>query len=134
MSDGLTARQTQILKAIVYSCKIKGFKVRCLLATAGMPSCHTSAVVSLSYGVFLTEGFTSVFVVTLLFSLIIIRDVLFDKKFIDEIEKGISSLMHRHGFKHKKKIMPEEIIGHTLTEVIAGLIVGLIITKIVFLF
>ena len=129
----LTVIITQILKATVYSCKNKGFKARYLLASAGMPSCHTSAVVSLSYGIYLTEGFTSVFVVALLFSLIIIRDILFDKRFIDEIEKGINQLLHHNGFKHKK-ILPEDILGHTLTEVIAGLIVGLIITKIVFLF
>jgi len=69
-----------------------------------MPSAHSSTVTALTLALYFYEGFTNLFLVSLVFSLIVIRDTMLRPK------------DHRH----------------EIPEVLAGMVIGLIIAWLVF--
>lgn len=96
-----------------------------LFGTGGMPSAHTSAVVSLPIILFLTQGITPLLAVSIIFSILVIRDAIGVRYAVGENAKIL-----------KKKFPNEKIIiseGHTLKQVLFGAMLGVIIAVVVFL-
>ncbi|MFA5047752.1 MAG: divergent PAP2 family protein [Patescibacteria group bacterium] len=101
----------------------------------GMPSSHTAFVASLVTIVGIREGINSAaFAVALVFMLIVIRDAV---GFRREIGKNaiLTNALTKEVFKNKKTSPPllKERIGHTVPEVIAGLLVGCSLTVVLYL-
>jgi len=122
----------KVLKTIIFWVKEKRIKNkiswRVLFYDGGMPSLHTTAVVSLATGLLLETGFSALFVLSVILALIVVNDALRVRKITGEQSKVINTLMQ--GRKDFKKL--EEHVGHTPAEVLVGLVIGIIIPVLVY--
>lgn len=116
----------QVIKTILDIFQHKHFDWRWLFRGAGMPSSHTATVVALSLAVYLQEGVTTLWIVTFVFAAIVVRDVIGDKVFATHQENIINKLVNQ--LLHHEKIQWNHLIGHTLVEVAAGMILAIAIT------
>lgn len=104
----------------------RGFSKELLYATGGMPSSHVAFSTALALSVGLAEGFNStLFIIVASLTVIIVHDAINIRAKIDKRFEQI---------RKKIKINFNEIdtIGHTIVEVIWGIVIGLIIPLIVF--
>jgi len=122
----------QLIKTIDLSRKNSGFHWRYLFIASGFPSAHTATVTALILGVFLTEGISTLLVVSLVLSLIVIRDVLGDRIFARQQENLINDTFHKIFEGEFESIKWDNLIGHSIKEVFWGLILGAVITSLVF--
>lgn len=114
-----------VLKVMISSYKKNKLFLRAAFMGGGMPSGHTALVSSLSMAVGLNQGFKSImFIVTIVFSLLVVYEVLHTKKAIADFLEVISE-------KHPNKKVLDEL-GHTLKEVIAGAVIGIIVVAIMY--
>ncbi|MBW2991918.1 divergent PAP2 family protein [Candidatus Woesearchaeota archaeon] len=91
----------------------------------GMPSTHAAVVTCLTVSVLILEGISYLFVVSVVFSLLIIRDAMGVRYATGEQAKVINDL-ERTVWK-KERVKLKESIGHTPSQVIMGIILGLIV-------
>jgi len=116
----------KLLKTIVFWAK-EGFGVGVLFYDGGMPSLHTISVVSLSTGLFLEQGFSALFVLSVVFGLIVINDAFKVRRITQEQSVIINRLTRaKKGFKQL-----DEHVGHSLGEVLVGIIIGVVIPLVV---
>jgi acid phosphatase family membrane protein YuiD len=109
-----------ILKIITFSYKKKKLFWRSAFMGGGMPSGHAALVTSLCTAVGLSQGFGSaIFIVALVFSFIVIYEVLHEKKVVVGFLEVIAK-------KHPKKHLLEEL-GHSILEVAVGIAIGVIV-------
>ena len=99
----------------------------------GMPSTHTALVSAVVFSVYYMEGFSTLFYVALVFSMIVIADVMDVKWFFgrrnDILNKVIALAQH----KHRKKIrLLENHFGHSFPDVLVGTLIGWVVSMIVF--
>lgn len=120
----------QVVKTILDWVQHGHFNWKSIFRGAGMPSSHTATVVALALSIYLSEGITTLFVVTFFFASIVIRDVIGDKVFATHQERIINKLIQQM-FSHNK-VEWNHLIGHTLTEVFAGMVLAVGITLSVF--
>lgn len=130
LSVGSAVILAQLLKTMFDYRRNGKFKWQSLLRGAGMPSSHTATVIALTLSVYLVEGINSLFLITFFFASIVIRDVIGDKVFATHQEKIINGIIDQIS-KHEKVVWTH-LTGHTLTEVFAGMIVGILSTFSVF--
>ncbi|MBU1164045.1 divergent PAP2 family protein [Patescibacteria group bacterium] len=121
---------TQILKLSIDG--IKGnLNFRNLFLTyGGMPSSHTAIVTSLTTVVALVEGLSSaVFAVAAIFSFIIIRDAFTFRKHLEDKSRIVNQLVKKLPESEQKKYptLPNDL-GHTVSEVIVGIVWGFSLT------
>jgi acid phosphatase family membrane protein YuiD len=123
----------QLLKVIISLVRAKreGFSDSLLLffwKTGGMPSSHSSVAVAVSTSIALTEGFTNLFILSLFFSLIVIRDSLGVRLSSGQQSKALnrlgSELSERFGIQYESV---KEVLGHSWPEVTVGGLVGFLI-------
>ena len=94
----------------------------------GMPSSHSALVASLATVVGLSEGFDSaIFAIAFILAVIVIRDAV---GFRREIGKNavLTNMLAQEVFPENPEVQLSERVGHTKTEVIVGLIVGIALT------
>jgi acid phosphatase family membrane protein YuiD len=91
------------------------------MLTGGAPSSHSAFSASLATSVFLIEGFSLIFLVTLGFALVIVYDAFATRANIDR------------NFRQLDKSQKMRRIGHTFYEAVAGVIIGIIAPVILFL-
>ena len=94
-----------------------------------MPSGHSAAVASLTTAIYIHEGYSTLFVVALVFTAIVINDA-FGVRLETEKQARMLNLMGHLGRKKKLK----EDVGHTKVEVAAGLVLGITVALITSLF
>jgi len=98
-----------------------------LYRSGGMPSAHTAVVVSLATAVGLQVGFDSVdFAIATIFALIVIYDAMNVRYIVGEQGMLITKLLASHKDLKGTKA-PKIIRGHTLVEVLAGALLGVLI-------
>lgn len=93
--------------------------------TGGMPSAHTSAIVSLPIAIFLTEGLTTILALSLVLVALVIRDAIGVRYAVGEN----AEILKKH-FKKEKVVISK---GHTIKDVLVGAFVGIFITLVVYL-
>ena len=96
-----------------------------LLGTGGLPSAHSSAITSLSAIIYLTQGLTSLLAVSLILTILVIRDAV-----------GVRYAVGVNAEILKKKFPKEKVLiskGHTLQDVFFGVVIGIIVATAVFL-
>ncbi|MBN1503375.1 divergent PAP2 family protein [Candidatus Woesearchaeota archaeon] len=115
--------------------KCRKIDVRVFFQNGGMPSSHTTTVTALTTAIYLETGVTPLFIATLLFSLIIISDAMGFRraagKQAEIINQIIEDIQKSKPFQTKKLY---ELLGHTPLQVFAGMILGVCISKIIYLF
>ncbi len=120
----------------VFSPILKGEKIQWarLIQTGGMPSSHASTVVSLSTGVWLLKGTSSIeFAISMVFSSIVLYDATGIRRQAGKHAKALNRLVESIEKKDGIEIISEELkefLGHTPIEVfwdsVLGVIIGLL--------
>ena len=118
----LAGFSAQLLKLILYWFKHKSLTWHDLFVTGGMPSSHSAFVVSLATIIYLEEGVTSVFAVSLVLAVIILRDAYGVRRTVGNEGKDIQKLLKLHHLKSRFHYA----LGHTPLEVAVGLALGFI--------
>lgn len=133
LAAGLIA---QLTKFFIKSNKQK-FNLKNIISYSGMPSGHSAMVVSLTTIVGLEEGIdSSLFAVTFILAIIIIRDALGLRRYLGEHGRILNILV--------KDLKEDELldnsyprllekIGHTPKQVIAGSVIGFLVSVVGFL-
>ena len=96
-----------------------------LFQLGGMPSTHSAAVAALVLSVYAEDGLSTLFLVTFVFGWIVLRDAYGVRYEVTRHSKALNKLL---------KTTEYQRTGHTVLEVIAGVILGLVVTGIVYLF
>ena len=116
---------TQSSKAGIISYKKGRFKLKYLIATGHMPSSHSGVVSALVTAVYLDQGITNLFAISLIFALVVMRDSFGSRFLIGEHAKVINRFA---------KTRLKEVTGHRFKEVVVGSIIGVIIAIVIFSF
>jgi len=132
LSCFFSAAIAQTAKALLIWKKNKRFNWRDLFLAAYMPSSHTATVVALSLSLFLTEGITNLSIAAAVLSLIVIRDVLHDKTFARKQENVLNSVIDKLIPENSETVIWHDFHGHSLKEVFAGMIIGILVTLLIF--
>ena len=104
-----------------------------LLRDAGMPSAHTATVTALTVSLMILEGITHLTLTAGVLSAIVIRNVIGDKIFAEKQENLINLIIDKiQQSLAGERVVWSHLIGHTIREVFAGFIVGLIVTIFIF--
>jgi len=117
-----------ILKPVISWIKEKKISWDKLIAKGGMPSGHTSLVVSSATALFLETGFSPLFILGVILALIVMYDAFMVRNVIEEQSRVINDFMKDN--KEFKKL--EENVGHNVIEVLVSLVFGIIIPIIVY--
>ena len=100
-----------------------------MIATGGMPSSHSTFVVSLALSIGFKEGFlSSIFLVSIGFALIIIRDAFGVRRTVDDLIKSVNKIIKS---KKLKITSIRKIAGHTPVQVIIGTLLGVVIAVLI---
>ncbi len=104
------------------------FDFRLFVSTGGMPSAHSAMVSALATSIGLREGWGSpVFAVTLAFAIVVMFDAQSVRRAAGQqarlLNQLVQELLKEH---HLSKQKLAEFLGHTRTEVFAGLLLGVV--------
>ncbi|MFA6888594.1 MAG: divergent PAP2 family protein [Candidatus Woesearchaeota archaeon] len=99
-----------------------------LVVTGNMPSTHSAVVLALTVIIMLTEGFTSTFFVSLVFTFIVLRDAVGVRRTVGEESKVltnvITALKTQFHINISRKM--HQSLGHQPLEVFVGSLIGII--------
>lgn len=127
----------QVLKTIINFIMTKEFNPERLVGSGGMPSCHTASVIGLLYATIYTKGLEGFeFPMATMFAVIVMYDamnvrmetgkqavilnIFLKNEEIKEHLKGVS-------LEEWPKTILKEYVGHTPSQVVAGIFIGIII-------
>ncbi len=124
----------QIFKVFTNLYVVRVFDLKRLVGDGGMPSAHSATVIALSAMTGWIAGFDSVvFAVTMMFSIIVMRDALGVRREAGKHAASIRDIADalNKGFLSKdSEIRTENIkllVGHTPLQVLLGALVGIIV-------
>lgn len=119
----------QVLKTITNFLRQREFKPERLVGAGGMPSSHTSLVVSLACAVWFRDGLdSSTFAVAAVLAGIVMYDAAGVRRAAGKQAKVINKLVREMRVEHTvKETRLKELLGHTPLEVLAGALLGFII-------
>lgn len=126
---GFTGFTAQLMKFVVKKFSKRNKDVHNMWSYSGIPSSHTALVSGLAVAVGLSEGINSgVFAVTFILGLLIIRDALGLRNYVNKSLQDIHHLVTFLPEGQQKEFEQLHIrVGHTRTEVFAGAITGLLL-------
>ena len=119
----------QLLKILIFKFKHKQkFHINDLIVTGSMPSSHSALVTSLAISVYLTEGLSSIFILSAAFAVVVIRDAFGVRRTAGEEGKLLNELI-----KITKLKIPNlhYALGHKPKEVLVGAITGILVAVII---
>ncbi len=110
----------QLIKMIIYFFRHKSLSWHDLIVTGGMPSSHSAFVVSLATIIFLEEGLSTAFVISLVLAMIVLRDAFGVRRTVGEEGMVINQILK----KIKLKTRSHFALGHTPAQVLVGSLIG----------
>ena len=129
--DAISCFFAQFYKVFSPLLKKEKIQWRRLFQTGGMPSSHASTVVSLSTGVYLLKGASSVeFAISMVFMGIVLYDATGIRRQAGKHAKALNTLVDNIEKREGIEIISEEFkefLGHTPVEVLIGSILGVIL-------
>lgn len=124
----------QLLKVVFTLIFNKKLDIRRFIGAGGMPSSHSALVVSLATSVGRFEGYDSpIFALALTFSLIVMYDAAGVRRAAGKQAAVLNEILEQ--IQTSRSISEEklkELLGHTPIEVIAGALLGFIISRLFF--
>jgi hypothetical protein len=115
---------TQTLKFILYSAK-HGLKWEYFFTHGHMPSAHTAFVISTVTTIGYFSGTTSpVFALSIIFAFLIIDDALRLRMYLGDQGRYLNMLIDQLPIDKKKFPRLKERIGHRISEVVVGGLIG----------
>lgn len=118
----------QLLKLLIFFFRHKSLSWHDLVVTGGMPSSHSAFVVSLATIIYLEEGASTAFVISLVLTFIVLRDAFGVRRTVGMEGKQIEKLLKLHKLKSKFHYS----MGHTPLQVAVGAVMGLISSMAIF--
>lgn len=119
---------TQLIKFVLYSLK-NGWNLKYIMTHGHMPSAHTAFMVSLITSVGFYEGIHSgAFAIAVAFAVIVIDDAVRLRVIMGDQGRYLNNLMQTLDIDKEKYPRLKERVGHRVSEVIVGGIVGFILT------
>jgi uncharacterized protein len=113
----------QLAKLIILLFRHKTLSFKDIFVTGGMPSSHSAFVISLATIIYLQEGATTAFAISLVFAMVVIRDAYGVRRTAGEEGIVINQMMG----KLKMKKETHFAMGHTPLQVTIGSIIGLLV-------
>ena len=132
----ITVFIAQFLKILIPSIHAKKLILSNFLETGGMPSSHSALVSTLALSILLYEGITTSFIVSLVLAAIVIRDSYGMRKSVGEHSMTLNQIIDLlNKTKNKSQILKivKVIKGHSIAQVTAGIILGILIPLITYL-
>lgn len=120
----------QLIKLLLFWFRHKKLSWHDLIVTGGMPSSHAAFVVSLATIIYLIEGASTSFAVSLVLAFIVIRDAFGVRRSIGEEGHLLTQLIK----KLKLKARIHYALGHTPLQVFVGSLLGFITALLVYYF
>ncbi len=117
---------SEVLKIIIDSIRNKNFNIKKCFRYGGMPSSHSAFVTSLAFSIFLIEGFTTAFLLSLAIWILILRDLMVIRGAIRSNSDSIRKI--------SKGKYNTRSLTHTLLQISVGIFLGLIIPLVVLFF
>lgn len=118
----------QFLKFLLYGSK-HGWDIRYIMTHGHMPSAHTGFIVSLVTSVGYYEGITSgAFTVALALAIIVIDDAARLRVYMGDQGRYLNMLIRQLNISDKQFPRLKERMGHRISEVIVGGIMGCVMT------
>ncbi|WP_008308051.1 divergent PAP2 family protein [Leptolyngbya sp. PCC 6406] len=121
----------QVLKVVVELVQHRKVNLRVLVGTGGMPSSHSALVTSLACGIGQTLGWNSpFFAATTVFAVIVMYDAAGVRQAAGKQAKILNQIIDEL-FSEKPEFNEarlKELLGHTPVQVIAGSVLGLVIS------
>jgi uncharacterized protein len=121
----------QVLKLIIDLIQNGKFSVKVLTTTGGMPSAHSALVTALAAGVGENLGWKSAeFAIATIFAIVVMYDAAGVRQAAGKQAKILNQMVDElfsedHKFNEEKL---KELLGHTPVQVIAGSILGVVIS------
>jgi len=113
----------QVFKLVYYSIRDGRIGWKYLTTAGGIPSAHSAFVTTLSVLIVLRDGIGSdIFAVCAAFSAVVIFDAYRLRGHVQQQTVVINRLLDR--LDHHEEIRMTEMIGHSITEIAAGILVG----------
>ena len=120
----------QSIKVTIGVIKKKRFDFRWFVGAGGMPSSHASGVVAMATSVGFKFGFdSSIFAIVLVFTMIIMFDAQGFRRAAGKQAEVLNRIME--DIQYKRKVGEDrliELLGHTPFEVLAGALVGVLVS------
>ncbi|MBS3117220.1 divergent PAP2 family protein [Candidatus Woesearchaeota archaeon] len=120
----------QVVKLIIYWFRHKTLAFHDLIVTGGMPSSHSAFVVSLATSIYLEEGISPAFAISLVLAIIVIRDAFGVRRTAGKEGLAIQKLFRMHKIQSREHYA----MGHSLVEVLVGALLGFMVSLSVFYF
>ena len=117
-----------VIKSIILSFQGRGFSLKEGFENGGMPSSHSAVVTAITMAILLKTGFSEYFFIALVFSSIVISDAFRVRKNLGEQGDKLNLLLK----KSKQKTI-EVIYGHSFLQVLAGILLGIICSLVIYL-
>ena len=119
---------TQAVKFVLYSIK-NGWNIRYAFTHGHMPSAHTAFAISLITSIGFYEGVhTGTFAVAVALAFLIIDDATRLRMALGDQGRYLNMLIEQLNISEEQYPRLKERMGHRVSEVIAGAIVGLVLT------
>lgn len=118
----------QLIKLIIYWFRHRTLSWRDLIVTGGMPSSHAAFVISLATIIYLEEGLSTAFAVSLVFAFVVIRDAFGVRRSVGEEGIVINQILK----KVKLKTQAHFALGHSPLQVAVGSLIGFIVALLVY--
>lgn len=130
----LTAAGVQVLcqlyKVVYYSARHRKLELHYLISAGGMPSAHSAFVTALTVAVGMRAGPASeVFSVSFVFATIVVYDSLRLRRTVQRQSELLNRLVRRYHPEEEANL--SEMVGHTPAEVLAGVILGGVLSGLV---
>lgn len=118
----------QLIKLLIAWIQTRKLNLYAMFASGGMPSSHTSFVVSLATQVGLLEGWNSTyFALAACFCLIVMYDAAGVRHAVGLQAQKINLLIDRYNADRELDThRVKEILGHTPVQVLAGIVLGIV--------
>ena len=114
------------IKVAICCCATRKLDFSYFVSTGGMPSCHSATVCGLAMGIGYTKGFSSaVCVLAAAFAIVTMFDAATVRHAAGEHAKVLNAIVSDiRELKLKPRERLKELLGHTRTEVVCGMAVG----------
>ncbi len=127
----------QIIKVFTYKWKTGKWDWKVILTSGGMPSSHASGFSAMSTSIFLQEGFTSAFTLSLGILTVVMYDAINIRWFggvsLQKISNLTEQLVKKQLIEINKvlKQPSKSVLGHKASEVAIGLFIGVLFSYLI---
>jgi acid phosphatase family membrane protein YuiD len=128
LSIAVTWGVANVMKPVVTLLREKKINRKTIATNGGMPSGHTSLVVSLSTALFLETGLSPAFFTGVVLAIIVMYDAVMIRTEIEKQARVLNRLLAAQGIADRM----EETVGHTPAEVLVSLGMGILIPIIIY--